>query len=124
MAVRAIRPDVTIIHAQQADRRGNVLFWGVTGVQKEAALAANRVIVTVEEIRDELEPVPNSVILPSWIVTAVVQARGGARPSYAHGYYARDNEFYRAWDSIARDRDRFFEWMNEHVGESERVAYV
>jgi glutaconate CoA-transferase subunit A len=123
-AVRAIRPDVAIIHAQQADRRGNVLFWGVSGVQKEVVLAANRSIVTVEEIRDEIEPVPNGVILPSWAVTAVVQAPGGARPSYAHGYYARDNEFYKRWDSIARDRDRFFEWMNEHVMEADIVQYV
>jgi glutaconate CoA-transferase subunit A len=123
-AVRAIRPDVAVIHAQQADRHGNVLLWGITGVQKEAVLAADRSIVTVEEIRDELEPVPNGVILPSWVVTAVVHAPGAARPSYAQGYYARDNEFYKAWDSLARDRDRFFEWMNENVVEAEIVQYV
>jgi glutaconate CoA-transferase subunit A len=124
MAVRAIRPDVAIIHAQQADRKGNVLFWGVSGIQKEAVLAAKRAIVTVEEIRDELQAKPYSVLLPSWVVTTVVHAPGGARPSYAHGYYARNNEFYRTWDSIARDRDQFFEWMNENVGEPEKAYYV
>jgi glutaconate CoA-transferase subunit A len=123
-AVRAVQPDVAIIHAQQADRRGNVLLWGVTGIQKEAVLAAKRALVTVEEIRDELEPRPNGIILPSWVVTAVVQAPGGARPSYAHEYYERDNDFYKRWDSIARDRDLFFEWMNENVLEGEVVQYV
>src|SRR5215467_4283584 len=88
MAVRAIRPDISIIHAQQADRKGNVLLWGITGIQKEAVLAARRAIVTVEEICDSLEQKPNSIILPSWIVTAVVHAPQGARPSYAQGYYS------------------------------------
>jgi glutaconate CoA-transferase, subunit A len=115
MAVRAIRPDVAIIHAQQADRRGNVRFWGVRGVQKEAVLAAKRVLVTVEEVRDELEVVPNAVDLPSWTITALVHAPRGARPSYAQGYYTRDNAFYREWDAIARERNRFLQWMDENV---------
>ena len=114
-AVRALNPDVAIIHAQQADRDGNVLMWGITGIQKEAVFASARAIVTVEEIRDRLEPVPHAVKLPASRLTAVVHAPGGARPSYAHGYYRRDDEFYRAWDAIARDRDRFAAWMDEQV---------
>ena len=115
-AVPAIRPDVAIVHAQRADRDGNVLFEGITGVQKEVVLAARRAIVTVEEIVDDLRaPSPNSVVLPSWTITAVVEAPGGARPSYTHGYYERDNAFYLAWDAVSRDRDRFTRWMHDHV---------
>lgn len=115
-AVPAIRPDVTIIHALRADRKGNVLLEGIVGVQKEAVLAAKRSIVTVEEIVDELNPPsPNSVVLPSWAVTSVVEVLGGAFPSYAQGYYARSNAFYIAWDEIARDRDSFLKWIDENV---------
>jgi glutaconate CoA-transferase, subunit A len=115
-AVPAMRPDVAIVHAQRADREGNVLVEGITGVQKEVVLAARSAIVTVEEIVDDLRaPSPNSTVLPHWTVTAVVEAPGGARPSYAHGYYGRDNAFYLAWDGISRDRDRFAAWMHEHV---------
>jgi len=115
-AVPAIRPDVAIVHAQRADRDGNVLFEGITGVQKEVVLAARRAIVTVEEIVDDLRaPSPNSVVLPNWTITAVVEAPGGARPSYTHGYYERDNAFYLAWDAVSRDRDRFTRWMHDHV---------
>jgi glutaconate CoA-transferase subunit A len=114
-AVPAHRPDVGIVHAQQADRKGNVQLWGITGVQKEAVLASARSLVTVEEIVDELEPRPGAVILPSWVVEAVAVAPFGAHPSYAHGYYDRDNDFYVAWDEISRDRDRFRAWMERHV---------
>ncbi|HET9919896.1 MAG TPA: CoA-transferase [Ktedonobacteraceae bacterium] len=115
-AVPAIRPDLTIIHAQRADRSGNVLMEGIIGVQKEAALAAAQVIVTVEEIVDDLHaPSPNSTVLPYWTVSAVVCVPGGAHPSYAHGYYGRDNAFYTAWDEIARNRETFLAWMQEHV---------
>jgi glutaconate CoA-transferase subunit A len=114
-AVPAHRPDVGIVHAQQADRRGNVQLWGILGVQKEVVLASSRSIVTVEEIVDELEPRPGGAVLPSWVVDAVALAPGGAHPSYAHGYYERDNDFYVAWDAISRDRDRFREWMHRHV---------
>lgn len=115
-AVPAIRPDLTIIHAQRADRSGNVLIEGIIGVQKEAALAAAQVIVTVEEIVDDLRaPSPNSTVLPYWTVSAVVCVPGGAHPSYAHGYYGRDNAFYTAWDEIARNRETFLSWMQEHV---------
>jgi glutaconate CoA-transferase subunit A len=114
--VPSIRPDVTVIHAQKADCEGNVLIEGILGVQKEAVLAARRSIVTVEEIVDELGPrSPNAVVLPSWTVNAVVAVPGGAHPSYAFGYYGRDNSFYIAWDTISRDRDTFLAWMNTHV---------
>ena len=118
-AVPALDLDVAVIHAQQADRQGNVMLWGLSGVQKEAVLAAERAIVTVEELVDELEPRPHSVILPSWVITAVCVVPGGSAPSYAAGYSVRDNDFYSEWDEIARDRDRFTEWMREHVLEAE-----
>ena len=114
-AVEALRPDVGIVHAQQADRDGNVQLWGITGVQKETVLASARSLVTVEEIVDELEPRPGAVVLPSWTVTFVSAAPGGARPSYAHDYYERDNEAYRAWDAVSRDRDAFRAWLDELV---------
>ena len=115
-AVPAIRPEVTIIHAQRADRTGNVLIEGIIGVQKEAALAATNVIVTVEEVVDDLlAPSPNSTILPHWTIDAIVEAPGGALPSYTHGYYRRDNAFYTAWDAISRSRETFLSWMEEHV---------
>jgi len=116
VAVPAIRPDVAIIHAQKADRQGNIFMEGIVGVQKEAVLAAKRAVVTVEEIVDDFGDVsPNAWILPSWTVTAIAEVRGGAHPSYAHGYYPRDNRFYKAWDEIAKDRDSFLAWMDEHV---------
>jgi glutaconate CoA-transferase, subunit A len=114
-AVPAHRPDVGVIHAQRADRAGNVQLWGIPGVQKEVVLASERSIVTVEEIVDALEPRPGGVVLPGWVVDAVALAPRGAHPSYAHGYYERDNDFYVRWDEISRDRDRFMEWMQRHV---------
>ena len=114
-AVSALQIDTTIIHAQQADRRGNVQMWGIVGVQKEAVLAARHALVTVEEIVDELQPRPGAVVLPSWTVSAVAAVPGGAHPSYAHGYSERDNAYYRAWDAISRDRDRFTEWLDNEV---------
>lgn len=114
-AVPALTADVAIIHAQQADRRGRVQLWGIPGIQKEAVLAARSSIVTVEEVVDELEPRPGAVVLPEAVVTTVVPVPGGARPSYAAGYYERDNSFYENWDYISRDRSRFLQWMNENV---------
>jgi glutaconate CoA-transferase subunit A len=115
MAVPALNPDVAIIHAQQADRRGNVALWGITGIQKEAVLSAKRTIVTVEELVEEFQPRPFQIVLPSVAVDAISVVPGGAHPSYAHGYYARDNAFYEAWDPVSRDRERFREWMERHV---------
>jgi glutaconate CoA-transferase, subunit A len=114
-AVPALTPDVAIVHAQEADRRGNVQLWGIPGVQKEAVLAARRALVTVERIVDALEPRPGGVLLPRWTIDAVAVAENGAHPSYAHGITERDNDFYQAWDTIARDRDTFTAWMEEHV---------
>lgn len=114
-AVPSVRPDVTVIHAQKADRKGNVLLWGILGVQKEAALAAKRCIVTVEEIVDELNAPMNACVLPSWALTAVCHVPGGAHPSYALGYSERDNRFYQAWDPIARDRETFTAWIDEYI---------
>jgi glutaconate CoA-transferase, subunit A len=112
-AVRALDLDVAIIHAQRADRAGNVQLWGIIGIQKEAVLAARRSLVTVEEIVDELDPVPGAVVLPAWSLTAVAEAPGGAHPSYAQGYSDRDNAYYRQWDEISRDRDKFGAWVEE-----------
>jgi glutaconate CoA-transferase, subunit A len=114
-AVPALRPDVAIVHAQRADRAGNVQMWGITGVQKEAVLAADRSLVTVEEIVDDLTPVPDQVVLPTWAVTAVAEVPAGAHPSYTMGYSVRDNDFYVAWDPISRDRATFQRWMADHV---------
>lgn len=122
MAVAAVNPDVSVIHAQRADRKGNVQLWGITGIQKEAVLAGKKSLVTVEEIVDELEPHPGDVILPTWLVTAVAEVPGGSKPSYASGYYQRDNDFYLGWDSISRDRDEFLSWMKEHVIDSETAG--
>ena len=120
-AVPALNPDVSIVHAQRADRDGNVQMWGITGVQKEAVLAATRSLVTVEEVVDTLEPVAGQVVLPEWAVSAVAVAPRGAHPSYAHGYYDRDNSFYVDWDPIARDRDRFLAWMDAHDRSSDII---
>jgi glutaconate CoA-transferase subunit A len=114
-AVAALNPDVGIIHAQRADRQGNVQLWGILGVQRETVLASRRSIATVEEIVDELDDRPGAVVLPTWTVDAVAEVPGGAHPSYAHDYSVRDNAFYEAWDGISRDRDRFLSWIDEHV---------
>ncbi|WP_321499801.1 CoA transferase subunit A [Breoghania sp.] len=124
-AVPAIRPDVAIIHANRADRQGNVLIEGIVGVQKEAVLAAKRSIVTVEEIVEDLAPPsPNSCVLPSWTVSAVAEVPGGAHPSYVQGAYPRDNVFYKRWDAIARDRDSFAAWMQKNVMEQGPEAFA
>jgi glutaconate CoA-transferase subunit A len=114
-AVAALNPDVAVVHAQRADRLGNVQMWGITGVQKETVLAARRSLVTVEEVVETLDPRPGAVVLPSWAVTAVAPAPRGAYPSYALGYYDRDNSYYRAWDGISKDRDTFLAWLDENV---------
>lgn len=114
-AVPSLRPDVAIIHAQKADRAGNVLIGGIKGVQKEAVLAARRSIVTVEEIVDTLEGQFNDIVLPHWVVTAVCEVPQGAHPSYAQGYYRRDNAFYQEWDAISGERESFLAWIDEFV---------
>ncbi len=114
-AVSALNPDVAVIHAQRADTSGNVQLWGITGVQKEAVLASDRSVVTVEEVVDRLDPRPDAVVLPSWTVSYVAVARGGAHPSYALGYSERDNDYYEAWDPIGRDRNAFQRWLDTEI---------
>jgi len=124
-ALPAIEPDVTILHAQRADRRGNVLMRGIVGVSREAAAAATTLLVTVEELVDELDAPMNAIVIPGWQVAAVSVVPGGAYPSYALGHYQRDNAFYLAWDEIARDRDRFQAWMQQHVlGTPDHAAFL
>jgi len=115
-AVPAHRPDAAFIHAQKANRKGDVLIEGIIGVQKEVALAARRVVVTVEEIVEDFDGLhPNLCVLPHWTVNSVVHVPGGAHPSYAYGYYARDNAAYLEWDKVSADRDLFSEWMKTNV---------
>ena len=115
-AVPSVRPDVTFIHAQKANKKGDVLVEGIIGIQKEAALAAKRAVVTVEEVVDSFDDLhPNLTVLPNWSVTAISVVPGGAHPSYAHGYYVRDNASYLEWDEISADRARFRAWMQNNV---------
>ena len=130
-AVPALRPDVTFIHAQKASRKGDVLVEGIIGVQKEAALAARRAVVTVEEVVDDFAGThPNATILPAFTVAAIAVVPGGAHPSYAHGYYGRDNAAYVEWDAVSADRERFAGWMKTNVlgagpeAFAERVAWM
>jgi glutaconate CoA-transferase subunit A len=114
-AVRALTPDVAVVHAQRADRHGNVQLWGITGIQKEAALSARRAVATVEELVEELEPQPGAIVLPGFALDFVSVVPGGSHPSYTHGYSQRDNDFYVAWDTVSRSRETFALWMKEHV---------
>jgi glutaconate CoA-transferase, subunit A len=115
-AVPSLRPDVTFIHAQKANRRGDVLVEGIIGIQKEAVLAAKRAVVTVEEVVDDFDDLhPNLTVLPNWTIAAISVVPGGSHPSYTHGYYGRDNAAYREWDDIAADRERFQQWMQDNV---------
>ena len=126
-AVPPLRPDVTIIHAQRADAAGDTQVWGLLGCQKEAAFAAERVIVVVEELVDEsvIRADPNRTIVPGLIVDAVVVEPFGAHPSYAQGYYDRDNRFYLDWEAISRDVAALEAWLGEWVhGVSGRAEYL
>jgi glutaconate CoA-transferase subunit A len=114
-AVPALRPDVAIVHIQEADREGNVQLWGIPGVQKEAILAARRSLVTVERIVDQLQPRPGGIIIPGWTIDYVALAPAGSQPSYSLGITVRDNDFYREWDAISRDRERFLDWMEANI---------
>jgi len=125
--VPPIRPDVTIIHAQRASPEGDTHLWGLLGCQKEAAFAAERVIVVVEEIVDEgvIRSDPNRTLIPGLIVDAVVHEPFGAHPSYVQGYYDRDNEFYLAWDQTSRDQTQTEAWLDEWVyGVANRGEYL
>jgi glutaconate CoA-transferase subunit A len=115
VAVPALRPDIAIVHAQEADREGNVQLWGISGVQKEAVLAAKRSLVTVERVVERLIPRPGGVTIPGWTIDAVCEAPSGSQPSYSLGVTVRDNDFYKFWDKLSRDREEFRAWMEEHV---------
>jgi glutaconate CoA-transferase subunit A len=115
-AIPSVRPDVSFIHAQRANRRGDVLVEGIIGIQKEAVLAAKRAVVTVEEVVDDFAGLhPNACVLPHWTIAAIAVVPGGAHPSYAHGYYKRDNKTYLEWDKVAADREGFKAWMEANV---------
>ncbi len=125
--VPALNPDVTIVHAQRADEGGNTQMWGLVGVQKEAAFASTRVIVVVEELVQEavIRSDPNRTVIPGMIVSAVVVEPWGAHPSYAQGYYDRDNDFYVAWEAISRDPDKLARYLDEFIhGVPDRAGYV
>jgi glutaconate CoA-transferase subunit A len=117
-AVPALDLDVGVICAQQADRRGNVMLWGITGVQKETVLGSRSSVVLVEEVVDEFSPHVNGVVLPHWVVDAVVVTPSGPYPSYAQDYSERDNNFYARWEPISRDPALFHSWMQRHVVET------
>jgi glutaconate CoA-transferase subunit A len=129
--VPPLHPDVAIIHAQRADAAGNTQLWGLLGVQKEVAFAADRVIIVVEEIVDEagtevsvIRSDPNRTVIPGLLVDAVVHEPHGAHPSYAQGYYDRDNQFYLEWDEISRDEATTLAWLEEWVyGVADRAGY-
>jgi len=125
--VPALNPDVTVVHAQRSDAQGNAQIWGLLGVQKEAAFASERVIVVVEELVDQsvIRSDPNRTVIPGMIVDAVVVEPWGAHPSYAQGYYDRDNEFYIAWEGVSRDSAALSRYLEEFVyGVEDRRAYV
>jgi glutaconate CoA-transferase subunit A len=125
--VPALNPDVTIVHAQRADAQGNTQIWGLLGVQKEAAFASERVIVVVEELVDErvIRSDPNRTLIPAAIVDAVVVEPWGAHPSYAQGYYDRDNDFYVGWEAISKDRAGLAHYLDEFVyGVGARAEYM
>jgi glutaconate CoA-transferase subunit A len=126
-AVPPLKPDVSIVHAQRADAAGNTQVWGLLGCQKEAAFAADRVIVVVEELvsEDVVRADPNRTIIPGLIVDAVVVEPLGAHPSYVQGAYDRDNRFYLEWDAITKDEDALQAWLREWVYDLDgRAAYV
>ena len=114
-AVRALNPDTGILHAQRADRAGNVQLWGISGVFREVVMASRQVIVTVEEVVDVLDRRPGDFVMPSMAITAVCEVPEGARPSYVQDYYERDNDLYRRWPVVSRDRDSFLAWLDESV---------
>ena len=113
--MRSLNPDTGILHAQRADRAGNVQLWGISGVFREVVMASRRVIVTVEEVVDVLDRRPGDFVMPAMAITAVCEVPNGAWPSYVQDYYERDNVWYRKWPEVSRDREVFLAWLDEHV---------
>jgi glutaconate CoA-transferase, subunit A len=125
--VPPVNPDVTIVHAQRADRSGNTQIWGLTGVQAEAVYAARKAVVVVEEVVEDevVRSDPNRTLIPAHAVDAVVVCPRGAHPSFAQGYYDRDNAFYRSWSAVSKDKERLTEWLAEWVyGTRDHAEYV
>jgi glutaconate CoA-transferase subunit A len=125
--VPALNPDTTIVHAQRADANGDAQIWGLMGVQKEAAFAARNVIIVAEEIVDEsiIRSDPNRTLIPGFIVKAVVKEPWGCHPSFAQGYYDRDNDFYVSWRNISKDASKFNAYLEEWIyGVKDRAEYV
>ena len=126
ITVPALNPDVAIVHVQRCDKHGNAHLWGIVGEQKEVAFAAKKVILTAEEIVDEavIRSDPNRTLIPGFIVSAVCHVPHAAHPSYAQGYYDRDNEFYLGWDKISENPELVRQYLNEWVyGVDDREAY-
>lgn len=122
--VPPLNPDVAIVHAQRADRRGNIQSWGILGPQQEAAFAAKKTIVVVEEIVDDdvIRSDPNRTIIPGFVVDAVVECSYGAHPSFAQGYYDRDNDFYRSWSAISKSPESLEQWIQEWIHDTQEHA--
>ena len=126
IVVPALNPDVAIVHVQRADANGNAHLWGIIGEQKEAAFAAKKVILTAEEIVDEsiIRSDPNRTMIPGIVVSAVCHVSFACHPSYAQGYYDRDNEFYLAWDKVSESAEATKQYLDEWVyGVKDRNAY-
>jgi glutaconate CoA-transferase subunit A len=126
IAVPALNPDVAIVHVQRADKDGNAHLWGIVGEQKEVAFASKRLILTAEEIVDEavIRSDPNRTLIPGFIVSAVCHVPGAAHPSYAQGYYDRDNDFYLKWDKISENAETVKAYLDEWVyGVKDRFEY-
>jgi glutaconate CoA-transferase subunit A len=126
ITVPALNPDVAIVHVQRADKDGNAHLWGIIGEQKEVAFASKRLILTAEEIVDEavIRSDPNRTLIPGFIVTAVCEVPGAAHPSYAQGYYDRDNDFYLKWDKISENSEAVKEYLDKWVyGVKDRQEY-
>ncbi len=126
ITVPALNPDVAIIHVQRADKDGNAHLWGIVGEQKEVAFASKRIILTAEEIVDEaiIRSDPNRTLIPGFIVSAVCHVPGAAHPSYAQGYYDRDNDFYLKWDQISDNSETVKAYLDEWVyGVKDREEY-
>ena len=127
IVVPALNPDVAIVHVQRADVNGNAHLWGIIGEQKEAAFAAKKVILTAEEIVDEsvIRSDPNRTMIPGIVVSAVCHVPFACHPSYAQGYYDRDNEFYLAWDKVSESVESVKAWLDEWVfGVKDRAEYM
>lgn len=125
--VPPLTPDVTIVHAQRADRAGNTQIWGLTGIQAEAVYAAKRAIIVVEEVvADEvIRSDPNRTVIPAHAVDAVVECPRGAHPAFAQGYYDRDGDFYRGWSQISKDSERLQAWLDEWIrGTRDHAEYL